>query len=101
MKTGVRHTKHIQLMLVVAILLVAAALRSYHLADISPGVEHDEATEWQIARGILAGQHAIFSDRDTGRSQGISTCRRPLKLLGDNVFAALYVPGCGDADVSG
>ena len=47
-------------MIVVAILLIATALRTYRLTDVPPGIEHDEVAEWQIARGILAGHHALF-----------------------------------------
>jgi hypothetical protein len=61
------------LALVVAILLAAAGLRSYRLAEIPPGVEHDEVAEWQIARGILARQQAAS-----------------VLALGDDVFALRF-----------
>jgi 4-amino-4-deoxy-L-arabinose transferase-like glycosyltransferase len=42
------------------ILLLAAALRFSALGAVPPGLAHDEVANWQIARDILAGQHAIY-----------------------------------------
>jgi len=81
----------VQLALVVVILLAASVLRSYRLADFPPGIEHDEVAEWQIARNILAGQHALFFREAYGQEpaylylQAIS-----ISLLGDNVFALRF-----------
>lgn len=80
-----------QLALVVIILLLAALLRSYRLADIPPGVEHDEVAEWQIARGILSGQHAIFFSQAYGQEPAFLYLQAAsVALLGDNVFALRF-----------
>lgn len=80
-----------QLALVVAILLVAATLRSYRLAELPPGVEHDEVAEWQIARGILAGRHAIFFREAYGQEPAYLYLQAAsISLLGDNVFALRF-----------
>ena len=80
-----------QLALVVAVLLAAAALRSYRLAEIPPGVEHDEVAEWQIARGILAGRHAIFFRQAYGQEPAYLYLQAAsISLLGDSVFALRF-----------
>lgn len=80
-----------RLALVVLILLLAAWLRSYRLADIPPGVEHDEVAEWQIARGILSGQHAIFFSQAYGQEPAYLYLQAvSVALLGDNVFALRF-----------
>lgn len=77
--------------LVAVILLVAAGLRSYRLAELPPGVEHDEVAEWQIARGILSGHHALFFREAYGQEplylylQAVS-----ISFLGDRVFALRF-----------
>ena len=82
-----RATARRTMVLVVVILLAAAGLRSYRLAELPPGVEHDEVAEWQIARGILAGQHALFFREAYGQEplylylQAVS-----ILFLGDHVF---------------
>jgi 4-amino-4-deoxy-L-arabinose transferase-like glycosyltransferase len=87
----VRATARRTTVLVVAILLVAAGLRSYRLAEIPPGVEHDEVAEWQIARGILAGRHALFFSEAYGQEpvylylQALS-----ISFLGDRVLALRF-----------
>jgi 4-amino-4-deoxy-L-arabinose transferase-like glycosyltransferase len=42
------------------ILLLAAVLRLWTLANVPPGLAHDEVANWLIARDILAGRHAIY-----------------------------------------
>jgi len=80
-----------QLALVVATLLLAAALRSYRLAALPPGVEHDEVAEWQIARGILAGRHAIFFREAYGQEPVYLYLQAAsVALLGDSVFALRF-----------
>jgi 4-amino-4-deoxy-L-arabinose transferase-like glycosyltransferase len=79
------------LALVVAILLAAAGLRSYRLIEIPPGVEHDEVAEWQIARGILAGQHALFFRQAYGQEPlYLYLQAASISALGDNVFALRF-----------
>ena len=80
-----------QLAFVVIILLLATLLRSYRLADLPPGVEHDEVAEWQIARGILSGQHAIFFRQAYGQEPAYLYLQAvSVALLGDNVFALRF-----------
>ncbi len=80
-----------QLALVVATLLLAAALRSYRLAALPPGVEHDEVAEWQIAHSILAGRHAIFFREAYGQEPVYLYLQAAsVGLLGDSVFALRF-----------
>lgn len=80
-----------QLALVVIILLLATALRSYRLADLPPGVEHDEVAEWQIARGILSGHHAIYFGQAYGQEPAYLYLQAAsVALLGDSVFALRF-----------
>jgi len=80
-----------ELALILAILLAAAALRSYRLADLPPGVEHDEVAEWQIARGILAGRHAIFFREAYGQEPAYLYLQAvSISLLGDHVLALRF-----------
>jgi 4-amino-4-deoxy-L-arabinose transferase-like glycosyltransferase len=77
--------------LVVAILLVAAGLRSYRLVEIPPGVEHDEVAEWQVARGILSGHHALFFREAYGQEPVYLYLQAAsISFLGDHVFALRF-----------
>lgn len=79
------------LALVVVILLAAAGLRSYRLAEIPPGVEHDEVAEWQIARGILDGHHALFFREAYGQEPLYLYLQAAcISALGDNIFALRF-----------
>jgi hypothetical protein len=76
--------------LVVVVFFVAAGLRSYRLAEVPPGVEHDEVAEWQIARGILSGHHALFFREAYGQEPCIFLQAVSIFFLGDHVFALRF-----------
>jgi 4-amino-4-deoxy-L-arabinose transferase-like glycosyltransferase len=51
----------------VALTALAAALRLFFLAEIPPGLYHDEAFNGLDALGILGGEHAIYFAANRGR----------------------------------
>jgi 4-amino-4-deoxy-L-arabinose transferase-like glycosyltransferase len=53
--------------ILLAIVLVGAALRTYKLGKSPPGLYHDEAFNGQDALGVLAGKHPIFFEGNNGR----------------------------------
>jgi 4-amino-4-deoxy-L-arabinose transferase-like glycosyltransferase len=77
---------------VIALLLVAFAMRVAWLADIPPGLHHDEAIYSAIAEKALAGEWSIFYPEGQGR-EGFYTpfLAAALKWLGTGAFA-LRVP---------
>ncbi|MBN1887262.1 MAG: glycosyltransferase family 39 protein [Thermoflexales bacterium] len=77
---------------VVGILLLAAGLRFVELVDFPPGVEHDEVAEVLIARGIWAGQHALFFREAYGQEPlFLYLVAGAFGLLGDTLFALRFV----------
>ncbi|WP_374687010.1 glycosyltransferase family 39 protein [Promineifilum sp.] len=65
--SSVIHRRRPRLALLVAILLLASAIRFVALDNFPsphgatpPGLEHDEVAHWLINRDILAGNHAIY-----------------------------------------
>lgn len=52
---------------VLAVLLVAAALRLYRLDDLPPGLWYDEAVNGVDALGVLRGERPIFFEGNQGR----------------------------------
>lgn len=80
------------------ILLIAAFLRLFGLADLSPpGLAHDEVAHWLINRDILAGQHAIYFTEAYGHEAAFHYLQTLFMiLLGDNSLA-LRLPAafCG------
>ncbi len=73
----------------VLILLIAASLRIYGVASISPpGLEHDEVANWLIDRAILEGQHAIYFSQAYGHEAGFHYLQAiSIALLGDHALA--------------
>ncbi len=56
-----------ELLAVLAIFLVALALRTYRLHEWPPGLFNDEAANGLDALGVLRGERPIFFPRNTGR----------------------------------
>lgn len=73
----------------VALLLLAAALRLIGINNVSPpGLEHDEVAHWLINEQILAGQHAVYFTDAYGHEAGYHYFQTVFQvLLGDNAFA--------------
>ena len=55
----------------VLILLVAAGLRLWKLADVPPGPSHDEANNGLMAGEVLKGYHPVFFEIYTGVEPGL------------------------------
>lgn len=97
-KYGIRNThpvankRAIRWGIVIALLLIAFAMRVAWLADIPPGLHHDEAIYSAIAEKALAGGWSIFYPEGQGR-EGFYTpfLAAALKWLGTGTFA-LRVP---------
>lgn len=76
----------------VALLLVAAALRFAALPALPPGVAHDEVAEVLIAQAILRGQHALYFREAYGQEPlFLYLVAGALALLGHNVLALRFV----------
>ncbi len=88
----VRRKRAIEWGAVIALLLVAFAMRSARLADVPPGLHHDEVIYSVIAEKALAGGWSIFYPEGQGR-EGFYTpfLAAALKWLGTGTFA-LRVP---------
>jgi 4-amino-4-deoxy-L-arabinose transferase-like glycosyltransferase len=76
-------------LLLTLILLVAAGLRLYGLAAVSPpGLSHDEVAHWLINRDIAAGHHAVYFTEAYGHEAGFHYLQVIfMLLLGDNALA--------------
>ncbi len=74
--------------ILVAILLIAAALRLYGLNNTSPpGLEHDEVAHWIINQDILAGNHGLYFAEAYGHEAGFHYLQTGfMVLLGDNAL---------------
>jgi len=75
-------------LILVAIFLVAAALRLYGIYSLSPpGLEHDEVAHWLINRDIEAGKHAVYFPEAYGHEAGFHYVQTLfMVLMGDNAL---------------
>ena len=79
--------------LLVAVLLVAGAIRLYGLNNLSPpGLAHDEVANWLIDRSILAGNHAIYFTEAYGHEAGFHYLQTLFVALVGNHALALRLP---------
>jgi 4-amino-4-deoxy-L-arabinose transferase-like glycosyltransferase len=77
-----------------AILLVAFALRVMAFRDIPGGIQHDEVTEALHARQVLAGQHALYFYLPGfhGREPLMAYLQAPwLGLVGQNLWGLRFL----------
>ena len=87
-----RRIAWLDLGILLALTLLALALRVYQLHEIPPGLYFDEAANGVDAQGVLTGTHSIFFERNYGREplliylQAIS-----IALLGATPFALRLV----------
>jgi 4-amino-4-deoxy-L-arabinose transferase-like glycosyltransferase len=64
---GLRQAIWWELLAVLAIFVVALALRVYRLHELPPGLFNDEAANGLDALAVLSGERPIFFPRNTGR----------------------------------
>lgn len=57
----------LELLLVVAIFLLALAVRTYRLDEFPPGLYNDEAAYGMDGLAVLRGEHVVFFERNNGR----------------------------------
>ena len=71
------------------ILLISAGIRIAGISHISPpGISHDEVANWQIARQILDGHHAVYFTQAYGHEAGFHYIQAGfVYLLGNNLLA--------------
>jgi len=80
-------SRQTSLVLLTLVLLVAAGLRLARLAEVPPGVTHDEAAHLQDARRIWEGARPIYLTSGYGREPLYDYATAPLVgLLGMRVF---------------
>jgi len=85
------HASRIELTLVILLLLLAFFFRTYELAGLGLGLEHDEVAEWLIADGIRHGQHALFFKEAYGQEPlFLYLMAGSTTLIGDNVMAIRF-----------
>lgn len=77
--------------LVILLLLIAFFFRTYELAGLGLGLEHDEVAEWQIADGIRHGENALFFKEAYGQEPlYLYLMAGSTSLIGDNVIAIRF-----------
>ncbi|MCP4362135.1 MAG: glycosyltransferase family 39 protein [Chloroflexi bacterium] len=77
---------------IILILLLALALRLYALADLPPGLTHDEANHGREAIGILDGILLFYFPLNYGSEPLYSyTAAASMALFGENLFALRLV----------
>lgn len=85
------HVSRIELALVVLLLLLAFFFRTYELAGLGLGLEHDEVAEWQIASSIRHGENALFFKEAYGQEPlFLYLMAGSTALIGDNVVAIRF-----------
>jgi 4-amino-4-deoxy-L-arabinose transferase-like glycosyltransferase len=71
--------------LLVTLLLLAFFFRTYQLAGLGLGLEHDEVAEWQIASNIRHGENALFFQEAYGQEpMFLYLMAGSTALIGDN-----------------
>src|SRR5579859_2732642 len=76
------------LLLAALIVLLAAALRIYQLAELPPGLFYDESANGVDALRVLAGAHPVFFSGDQGREPlQIYLQAASIAMLGSSPFA--------------
>ena len=86
-----RFTPRLELAIVVALLLLSFFFRTYELAGLGLGLEHDEVAEWQIANNIRQGENALFFKEAYGQEPlFLYLMAGSTALIGDNVMAIRF-----------
>jgi 4-amino-4-deoxy-L-arabinose transferase-like glycosyltransferase len=77
--------------LVIFLLLIAFFFRTYQLAGLGLGLEHDEVAEWQIANNIRHGENALFFKEAYGQEPlFLYLMAGSTALIGDNVIGVRF-----------
>jgi 4-amino-4-deoxy-L-arabinose transferase-like glycosyltransferase len=75
----------------IIVLLIAFFFRTYELAGLGLGLEHDEVAEWQIADGIRHGENALFFKEAYGQEpMFLYLMAGSTALIGDNVIGVRF-----------
>ncbi len=73
---------------VLALTVLAALLRLYHLGTLPAGLHHDEASNGMLALQILQGNYPVFFSAYTGKEAGymylVALC---IRMLGQTILA--------------
>jgi 4-amino-4-deoxy-L-arabinose transferase-like glycosyltransferase len=84
-------TRNTQYACVLGLLLSAFFFRTYELAGLGLGLEHDEVAEWQIANGIRHGENALFFKEAYGQEPlFLYLMAGSTALIGDNVIGVRF-----------
>jgi len=74
--------------IIIALLLLAFALRTIDLTRVPPGLHNDEVVDIKITESVVHGRRAIFFPEDTGAEPLYYYFAAPfLRVLGSTVFA--------------
>ncbi len=77
--------------LVILFLLISFFFRTYQLAGLDLGLEHDEVAEWQIANNIRHGENALFFKEAYGQEpMFLYLMAASTALIGDNPIAIRF-----------
>jgi 4-amino-4-deoxy-L-arabinose transferase-like glycosyltransferase len=77
--------------LLITLLLPAFFFRTYQLAGLGLGLEHDEVAEWQIANNIRHGENALFFKEAYGQEpMFLYLMAGSTALIGDNVIGVRF-----------
>jgi 4-amino-4-deoxy-L-arabinose transferase-like glycosyltransferase len=84
-------SRFIHYSLLVTLLLLAFFFRTYQLAGLGLGLEHDEVAEWQIANNIRHGENALFFKEAYGQEpMFLYLMAGSTALIGDNVIGIRF-----------
>ncbi|MFL7808704.1 MAG: hypothetical protein AB8I80_08745, partial [Anaerolineae bacterium] len=61
-----RSRSALEWILITAILLVAALLRTYDLGNVPRGLEHDEVATWHMVDRVLGGHFPLYFEEGYG-----------------------------------
>jgi 4-amino-4-deoxy-L-arabinose transferase-like glycosyltransferase len=90
-RRSLRFSLNIEHWSVIIVLLLAFFFRTYELAGLGLGLEHDEVAEWQIANSIRHGENALFFKEAYGQEPlFLYLMAGSITLFGDNVFAIRF-----------
>ncbi|MFN2155229.1 MAG: ArnT family glycosyltransferase [Anaerolineae bacterium] len=80
-----RSRSALEWILITAILLVAALLRTYDLGNVPRGLEHDEVATWHMVDGVLQGKLALYFEEGYGHEPLFNYLTAiPVALFGPN-----------------
>jgi 4-amino-4-deoxy-L-arabinose transferase-like glycosyltransferase len=98
-----RSRSALEWILITAILLAAALLRTYDLGNVPKGLEHDEVATWHMADGVLQGKLYLYFEEGYGHEPLFNYLTAiPLALFGPNWLGLrFWAPWFGVLAVAG